>query len=145
MSKESPCIDICKLDPLTQLCIGCYRTIEEITAWASYSDRERLEVWNALAGRRAQFNFDHKFDKPEPNPDCGAPAKTKCCGRCGADFVCEEQVPGAQCWCASLPHIAPPMRSSNACLCPNCLTEAIEKTLQHANLLEEQTGVPGDD
>jgi len=30
---ESPCIDVCKIDPESRLCIGCKRTIEEISSW----------------------------------------------------------------------------------------------------------------
>ena len=30
---ESPCIDVCKIDPESGLCIGCKRTIKEISSW----------------------------------------------------------------------------------------------------------------
>ncbi|MDO9217322.1 MAG: DUF1289 domain-containing protein, partial [Lacisediminimonas sp.] len=29
----SPCIDICRMEQHTGLCVGCLRTIDEITAW----------------------------------------------------------------------------------------------------------------
>ena len=29
---DSPCIKICTIHPVERLCIGCHRTIEEITA-----------------------------------------------------------------------------------------------------------------
>ena len=30
---ESPCIKLCVVHPEARLCLGCYRTIEEIAAW----------------------------------------------------------------------------------------------------------------
>jgi predicted Fe-S protein YdhL (DUF1289 family) len=48
----SPCIKICKIDPETKLCAGCYRTIEEIAAWASLSEAARARVQAALPVRR---------------------------------------------------------------------------------------------
>lgn len=30
---QSPCIGVCSMDDLTGLCLGCYRTIEEIQGW----------------------------------------------------------------------------------------------------------------
>jgi predicted Fe-S protein YdhL (DUF1289 family) len=44
----SPCISICKLDPATQICIGCGRTIAEIAAWSSLSDAERAAILRRL-------------------------------------------------------------------------------------------------
>jgi predicted Fe-S protein YdhL (DUF1289 family) len=34
---SSPCIGICQLDDATGYCIGCGRTIEEISGWGSAS------------------------------------------------------------------------------------------------------------
>lgn len=39
----SPCINICKLDD-NKICIGCFRTINEIANWTKYSNIEKLEV-----------------------------------------------------------------------------------------------------
>jgi len=44
----SPCISVCRLDPETQLCIGCGRTIAEIAAWPSLSDSERKAIMRRL-------------------------------------------------------------------------------------------------
>ncbi|MEM1044889.1 MAG: DUF1289 domain-containing protein [Pseudomonadota bacterium] len=51
---ESPCIQVCVIDPSSGLCRGCARTIEEIGAWASMNSGERRRVMDMLAGRRAQ-------------------------------------------------------------------------------------------
>lgn len=51
---ESPCVNVCTLDPQGRLCLGCYRTIEEIGAWAAMSDRERSAVMARLGERRRE-------------------------------------------------------------------------------------------
>lgn len=66
--RESPCVNLCKLDPLTQLCVGCYRTIEEIAGWTDYSDEEKAAIRNALPARRADYNFDGILLKNDPYP-----------------------------------------------------------------------------
>ena len=34
---ESPCIKVCVVHPEARLCMGCYRSIEEITGWGRMS------------------------------------------------------------------------------------------------------------
>lgn len=48
----SPCINVCKMDPGTGLCRGCFRTLDEIAAWSASSDATRLEILAAVARRR---------------------------------------------------------------------------------------------
>jgi uncharacterized protein len=50
---STPCINVCVLDPLSALCIGCGRMGEEITAWATMSETERLTVMAGLEQRLA--------------------------------------------------------------------------------------------
>jgi predicted Fe-S protein YdhL (DUF1289 family) len=50
---QSPCTNICTLDPARQRCIGCYRTLDEIARWASMSEAERDRVMAELPARRA--------------------------------------------------------------------------------------------
>jgi uncharacterized protein len=50
---STPCINVCILDPLSALCIGCGRTGEEITAWATMSEPERLAIMVGLEQRLA--------------------------------------------------------------------------------------------
>ena len=40
---ESPCIDVCRLDA-QGLCLGCRRTIGEISEWSAASDARRREI-----------------------------------------------------------------------------------------------------
>lgn len=46
----SPCINVCKLEE--GLCIGCYRTIDEIALWGSVDDDDKRLILAAVARRR---------------------------------------------------------------------------------------------
>lgn len=48
----SPCIDVCRLDRQTGCCEGCLRTRDEIKAWKTMADVEKLRVLAGLAARR---------------------------------------------------------------------------------------------
>ncbi|MEZ5774632.1 MAG: DUF1289 domain-containing protein [Hyphomicrobiaceae bacterium] len=48
---DTPCIDICTMDPKSGLCLGCRRTIREIAAWASLSPAERRRIMSELPAR----------------------------------------------------------------------------------------------
>lgn len=54
MSKETPCIAVCTMDPKTKLCFGCGRTLPEIARWHSMASAERLAVMEGLAARMAE-------------------------------------------------------------------------------------------
>lgn len=54
MSKETPCIAVCMMDPKTKLCFGCGRTLPEIARWHSMNTAERLAVMEGLATRMAE-------------------------------------------------------------------------------------------
>lgn len=53
---ESPCIDICRLDD-HGVCVGCFRTAQEIGEWLSYSAERRSEIMQRLPAR-AGSRFD---------------------------------------------------------------------------------------
>ena len=48
---ESPCNKVCTLDPVSGLCIGCGRSLDEIARWAQMSDAERARVMAELGAR----------------------------------------------------------------------------------------------
>jgi len=50
----SPCTSVCKLDPRTGWCEGCWRTLDEIAAWSTMSDADKRAVWAQLRQRREQ-------------------------------------------------------------------------------------------
>ena len=54
MSKETPCIAVCMIDPRTSLCLGCGRTLPEIARWHRMDSGERLAVMAELAARMAE-------------------------------------------------------------------------------------------
>ena len=41
---KSPCIDVCKIDYESGYCIGCNRTIEEITNWSILNDQQKKKI-----------------------------------------------------------------------------------------------------
>jgi len=49
---RSPCIEVCALDD-HNVCIGCYRTADEIIDWFSASDDRKRDILEALQRRRA--------------------------------------------------------------------------------------------
>jgi predicted Fe-S protein YdhL (DUF1289 family) len=49
----SPCISICRIDPVRQTCEGCFRTLDEIAAWSRLDDAHKREIWQVIA-RRAE-------------------------------------------------------------------------------------------
>ena len=49
----SPCISVCRIDPATGWCEGCYRTIDEIARWGLLGDEAKSAVWAELARRRS--------------------------------------------------------------------------------------------
>jgi hypothetical protein len=51
---DSPCINVCTMDPHSGLCAGCFRTLDEIAAWSGLDDRRRLGVLAAVARRRQE-------------------------------------------------------------------------------------------
>ena len=54
MSKDTPCIAVCMIDPRTNLCFGCGRTLPEIARWPRMDGTERQAVMTQLAARMAQ-------------------------------------------------------------------------------------------
>jgi predicted Fe-S protein YdhL (DUF1289 family) len=53
----SPCINVCKMSPVTGLCEGCLRTIDEIIAWSRADDDYKRAVWAEIR-RREEHIFD---------------------------------------------------------------------------------------
>lgn len=49
----SPCIQVCRIDPVRGLCIGCLRSPDEIAAWSQASPAEQRALWARLPARVA--------------------------------------------------------------------------------------------
>ncbi|HBS41778.1 MAG TPA: DUF1289 domain-containing protein [Oceanospirillales bacterium] len=53
----SPCVSICALDD-NNICLGCYRSGEEISRWGELSEDEKRAVMQNVGEReRAAMNF----------------------------------------------------------------------------------------
>jgi predicted Fe-S protein YdhL (DUF1289 family) len=63
---QSPCISLCTLDPMTSVCTGCYRTIEEIAGWMDYSDEQKGAILDALPARRATYEIAETTRPADP-------------------------------------------------------------------------------
>lgn len=50
---SSPCVKLCQLDPVTRLCQGCGRSLDEIGRWSSLSEDERRAIMAELPVRRS--------------------------------------------------------------------------------------------
>ena len=48
---ETPCVNVCVVDPESGFCIGCGRTRSEIAGWIAMSAAERREVMAGLEAR----------------------------------------------------------------------------------------------
>lgn len=49
----TPCVKVCIVDGPTGLCLGCYRTLQEIGGWSALTDERRAGIMAELASRRA--------------------------------------------------------------------------------------------
>ena len=50
----SPCNSICTIDAKLGVCIGCYRTLDEIAGWMRFSDDRKRQIVAVLPARRAR-------------------------------------------------------------------------------------------
>jgi predicted Fe-S protein YdhL (DUF1289 family) len=50
---ESPCIDNCCLDE-NDICLGCFRSLDEIKQWHSIGNRERFIILRNCSRRRQE-------------------------------------------------------------------------------------------
>jgi len=55
------------IDPKTNLCFGCGRTLPEIARWHRMESAERLSVMAALAARMAEAGLAQMADRPKPD------------------------------------------------------------------------------
>ncbi len=48
---DSPCVRVCLIHPEERLCVGCYRTMEEIGTWSHLTPAERRAIVADLPSR----------------------------------------------------------------------------------------------
>ncbi len=57
---KSPCIHVCTLDD-EKICMGCYRSAEEVRNWFRYTDEQKLQSLKNSEIRRStkdENNYD---------------------------------------------------------------------------------------
>ena len=47
----TPCVNRCKLDEDSKICLGCKRTVREITDWSQMTDEQRIKIIKELKHR----------------------------------------------------------------------------------------------
>ena len=67
MSRDTPCIAVCIIDPRTSLCFGCGRTLPEIARWSRMDSTERQAVMAQLAARMADAGLPQMAGSPKPD------------------------------------------------------------------------------
>ncbi|HET7626334.1 MAG TPA: DUF1289 domain-containing protein [Verrucomicrobiae bacterium] len=55
MNVSSPCVKICQLDQ-RGICLGCFRSLDEIARWSRMTEHEKAQVTAALDERRKFFS-----------------------------------------------------------------------------------------
>ncbi|WP_411957682.1 DUF1289 domain-containing protein [Paracoccus homiensis] len=51
-SPPSPCVNICVMHKTRDLCVGCFRSLDEIASWGSMAPAAQREIINQLPARR---------------------------------------------------------------------------------------------
>jgi predicted Fe-S protein YdhL (DUF1289 family) len=69
MSKETPCIAVCMMDPRSSLCFGCGRTLPEIARWHRMDHAERQAVMALLPARMADAGLTPLATAAAPEAD----------------------------------------------------------------------------
>jgi predicted Fe-S protein YdhL (DUF1289 family) len=52
---DSPCVKLCVMHPEAKICMGCFRSIEEISHWSEMTRTERLALMETLPQRASQI------------------------------------------------------------------------------------------
>lgn len=55
-SIATPCVQVCIVDGASSLCLGCYRTLQEIGGWSGMSDDERAAIIADLPSRKDRID-----------------------------------------------------------------------------------------
>ena len=55
MSAKSPCVDICRFEGKTGLCVGCLRTLIECREWVKMKDNRRHQIIRDRPRREAKL------------------------------------------------------------------------------------------
>ncbi len=53
---ESPCVKLCMIHSEYKVCMGCFRTIDEIADWSNFTPARRKELIKSLKDRKKEFS-----------------------------------------------------------------------------------------
>lgn len=67
MATQSPCIGLCTLEKPDNICVGCFRNLDEIIDWSMFSDEEKKSVIVKCEKRRAEHPPTTKNDASPPH------------------------------------------------------------------------------
>ena len=62
---ETPCVAVCMIDPRSNLCLGCGRTLPEIARWPRMTREERLAVMALLPDRMEEAGLQSTTSDPK--------------------------------------------------------------------------------
>jgi len=54
---DTPCVRICMIDQQSKFCVGCGRTLTEISYWTRYTPDERRAILEQLPARLDLADF----------------------------------------------------------------------------------------
>lgn len=60
---KSPCINVCKLNE-NQICVGCYRSLDEIDEWSNLNDKEKIKIIEKTKERRNEIRGTDYYGFP---------------------------------------------------------------------------------
>ena len=52
----TPCVMVCAVDGESGLCLGCFRTLQEIATWSRMTDEARAAVMADLSSRKGRID-----------------------------------------------------------------------------------------
>lgn len=52
---QSPCVKLCVVHPEERICVGCFRTIEEISVWSGLTPGARSAIIDDLPNRATKL------------------------------------------------------------------------------------------
>ncbi len=64
----SPCVNVCRMNEATGLCVGCHRTLDEIAQWSVLGDEAKRAVWLLLRERRLAAQVAAQPAAPPQSP-----------------------------------------------------------------------------
>jgi uncharacterized protein len=60
---ETPCNKICTIDAESGLCIGCFRTMEEVARWGRMNPNERRRIMSGLDEREHKIAPNNRYQR----------------------------------------------------------------------------------